>query len=67
MFKPPKLCLFFAAVFYLITSVERFRLRVYTHLRYQFLLFLENIVIYHSNCNYSPTQVSLIRLVALVP
>ena len=36
------------------------------HLRYQFLLFLENSVIYHSNCNYSLTRASLIRLVGLV-
>ena len=38
-----------------------------THLRYQFSLFLKSSIIYRSNCTYSLTRVSLVKLEALVP
>ena len=54
-------------VFRLISTVERSMIRVETRLRYQFLLFLENSIIYHSNYSCSLTRVSLISLLGLVP
>ena len=54
-------------MFRLISTVERSMMRVETHLRYQFSLFLENSIIHHSNYSCSLTRVSLFSLVALVP
>ena len=54
-------------VFRLISTVERSMMRMETHLRYQFSLFLENSIIHHSNYSCSLTRVSFISLIGLVP
>ena len=63
----PIVFVFCRFVFRLISTFERSMIRVETHFRYQFSLFLENSIIYHSNYSCSLTRVSLISLVALVP